>query len=149
MNFVLFRYPSPRKRRTLSSLLTAYDSTQRAKELVGATKRIQHHETSSKVSSCQWLDGEPKLRQFCDAPVKQGSSYCPDHHARCWVKATETRTESCDQCRAPSHSPMTSIMPGKRLSSAVVEKIREKFPGKYCFKCRGIIVANFSEAENA
>lgn len=32
-------------------------------------------------STCQWLDGEARDRNFCGAPVKEGSSYCEHHHA--------------------------------------------------------------------
>lgn len=34
--------------------------------------------------TCQWLEGEARDRNFCGAVVKSGSSYCPDHHARCY-----------------------------------------------------------------
>lgn len=34
------------------------------------------------ISGCQWLDGDPRARDFCAKPVKLGSSYCPAHDAR-------------------------------------------------------------------
>lgn len=37
-------------------------------------------------SRCQWVEGEPKERDFCGKPVKPGSSYCEHHHARCYYK---------------------------------------------------------------
>lgn len=39
--------------------------------------------------TCQWIEGEPDVDEpdFCGKPVQEGSSYCPHHHARCWVKA--------------------------------------------------------------
>lgn len=38
--------------------------------------------------TCQWIEGEPDVDEpdFCGAPVQEGSSYCPHHHARVWVK---------------------------------------------------------------
>lgn len=37
--------------------------------------------------TCQWIDGKPQGRTtlFCGAPTVRGSSYCPKHHARCWI----------------------------------------------------------------
>jgi hypothetical protein len=40
-------------------------------------------------TTCQWLEGEPRVRDFCGAPTtrhKDGkrSSYCRGHHRRCW-----------------------------------------------------------------
>ena len=31
---------------------------------------------------CQWLEGEPKERNFCGARTNAGSSWCPDHYSR-------------------------------------------------------------------
>src|SRR5690606_34908809 len=34
---------------------------------------------------CRWIDGDPKGdHSYCGAPVKPGTSWCPDHHARVW-----------------------------------------------------------------
>ncbi|MBE0530257.1 MAG: hypothetical protein IH626_05475 [Rhodospirillales bacterium] len=38
--------------------------------------------------TCQWIEGEPRARDFCGAPVREGSSYCEAHHARCYRKPT-------------------------------------------------------------
>ncbi len=47
-----------------------------------------------RIKKCQfplWGDTLPPLnelnddRHYCSAPVKRGSSYCPDHHAVCWT----------------------------------------------------------------
>lgn len=36
--------------------------------------------------SCQWIADEPSRRAtFCGAPAQRGSSYCAEHHARCWI----------------------------------------------------------------
>ena len=40
-------------------------------------------------ATCQWIEGEPRERAFCGAPVKPGSSYCEEHHALCWRPAAE------------------------------------------------------------
>lgn len=36
---------------------------------------------------CQFIEGEPSADDTCkcNAPVKPGSSYCPEHHERCWL----------------------------------------------------------------
>ena len=34
--------------------------------------------------SCRWIEGEPKDANYCGEPVKRGSSYCAEHHARCY-----------------------------------------------------------------
>lgn len=61
------------------------------------------HTTSSSVfaaqppsmagRSCQWIDGAPTRHAiFCNAPTQPGSSYCPTHHARCWIAPTARNT---------------------------------------------------------
>jgi hypothetical protein len=40
---------------------------------------------------CEFIEGDPKsvrrgIDPHCGAPVKPGSSYCPRHHRRCWIK---------------------------------------------------------------
>ena len=42
--------------------------------------------------TCQfplWPNGEKPDGTYCGEPVKSGSSYCPDHHKRCWRKHGE------------------------------------------------------------
>lgn len=41
-------------------------------------------EIGAPFSTCQWIEGEPRDRQFCGAPTQSRSSYCPTHHARCY-----------------------------------------------------------------
>ena len=36
--------------------------------------------------SCQWVEGNRPAWRFCDAPTAGASSYCAEHHARCFVK---------------------------------------------------------------
>lgn len=39
--------------------------------------------------SCQWIEGAPSRgASFCGSPVQHGSSYCAEHHARCWITPT-------------------------------------------------------------
>lgn len=38
-------------------------------------------------SQCRFIAEEPREATFCGHQVKDGSSYCPHHHARVWVKA--------------------------------------------------------------
>ncbi len=42
------------------------------------------------VTGCRYTtsDGAPFL--FCDGPQQPGSSFCPNHHALCWVKPIAT-----------------------------------------------------------
>ncbi|SLN77272.1 hypothetical protein [Oceanibacterium hippocampi] len=36
------------------------------------------------AATCQFIAGDPRHDPTrCGAPVKPGSSWCPDHHARC------------------------------------------------------------------
>lgn len=35
--------------------------------------------------TCQWIEGEPRDREFCGEPARAGSSYCEAHHRRCWL----------------------------------------------------------------
>ena len=51
-----------------------------------------------RVKACQWIDGDPKHRAhepeiYCGFAVKPGSSYCQDHHSRCYVAESGLRTE--------------------------------------------------------
>lgn len=41
-------------------------------------------DTGPAPRSCQWLHGRPADRDFCGEPVKEGSPYCAEHHARCY-----------------------------------------------------------------
>lgn len=43
--------------------------------------------------TCQWIDGEPRQRVFCEAVVQEGSSYCEAHHGRCY-RLTEEQKET-------------------------------------------------------
>jgi hypothetical protein len=38
---------------------------------------------SSPFRTCQYLHGEPKLRQFCGAPSVAGHSWCETHYIAC------------------------------------------------------------------
>ena len=38
------------------------------------------------VRECQFIaDDAPTVEQMCREPVRRGSSYCPSHHALCFV----------------------------------------------------------------
>ena len=41
--------------------------------------------------TCQYIAGQPTPDDSCkcDRPVLPGSSYCPEHHARCWRREDE------------------------------------------------------------
>ena len=40
---------------------------------------------SPRYDQCQWLEDEPRDRDFCLAPSREGSSYCEAHHGRCVI----------------------------------------------------------------
>lgn len=42
-------------------------------------------------TTCQWIHGEAKKRDFCGLPVKASSSYCETHHQICYVKKPLTQ----------------------------------------------------------
>ena len=36
--------------------------------------------------TCAWIESEPSRHaRYCEAPVQRDSSYCAEHHARCWI----------------------------------------------------------------
>lgn len=40
-------------------------------------------------SRCRWIHGEPSAdAEFCGKPTKDGSSWCPEHHARVYPDRT-------------------------------------------------------------
>lgn len=47
-------------------------------------------ETDAKT--CMYPEGDGAHMLFCGQPRKDESSYCPGHHAICWVKPTGKRT---------------------------------------------------------
>lgn len=76
--------------RTISALQTQSESA-RVREPV---KRPPLN-LGAPPKTCQWLEGEPRDRNFCDQPVglrANGlpSPYCPEHHARVYVRLTES-----------------------------------------------------------
>ena len=48
--------------------------------------------------ACQFIEGEPSFDESCKCrkPLLPGSSYCPEHHARCWFGRVEK-----SQCVTP------------------------------------------------
>lgn len=43
-------------------------------------------------TGCRYIMGDPKDRddwRYCQADQKEGSPYCPDHHARCYLPRKE------------------------------------------------------------
>lgn len=49
--------------------------------------------TASPWRSCQFLT-DSKLRDFCGAPTHPGSSYCPNHHRRCYQPPEQRKARS-------------------------------------------------------
>lgn len=44
-----------------------------------------------RMDHCQWLHGNATDRNFCGQPTQEGSSYCPEHHKRCWYMPKDNR----------------------------------------------------------
>ena len=47
--------------------------------------------------TCRWVAGEVKRfvgAEFCGEPVLSGSSYCAEHHARCFVRGSRDKTSA-------------------------------------------------------
>lgn len=59
----------------------------------GSSANIKPGFQSPRAPTCQWLEGEPRDRNFCAAAAKRGSSYCEAHYKRCidghWTPARE------------------------------------------------------------
>ena len=52
--------------------------------------------------SCQWIEGEPRAdAPRCGRRIQAGSSYCPEHHARCYVTKPQ-RDRNANQYRPRS-----------------------------------------------
>jgi DNA-binding transcriptional regulator YhcF (GntR family) len=41
--------------------------------------------------TCQWIEGRAKERNFCGEATQEGSSYCTEHHARCYHKPAKEK----------------------------------------------------------
>ena len=53
-------------------------------------------EPEKDVRHCQWLDGEPKDRNFCETPVKFGEVWCQEHKALVYVREDRSRRKNRD-----------------------------------------------------
>lgn len=79
MNRINYTWPmQPRKRRQFGHLTK------------GISVRMQEND-GPPPKTCQWLHGDPRDRDFCGQPTTKHpdgrrSSYCEEHHARCWHK---------------------------------------------------------------
>ncbi len=52
------------------------------------TKQKAKLDTDFEPTKCQWLHGEPSDFNYCGAPVRKGSSFCPEHHKKSWTSQT-------------------------------------------------------------
>lgn len=48
---------------------------------------------TSSSRECKWIYGADETFQFCTRKTQAGSSYCPHHHAVCWVKPETNRRQ--------------------------------------------------------
>ncbi len=79
MTFVFPKQRSTRHR-TIKSLESQYHT------LLHPEPKKYHFVPDIRPKTCTWLEGEPRDRLFCGAVLQPGSSYCPEHHARCFIK---------------------------------------------------------------
>jgi hypothetical protein len=50
---------------------------------------------------CEFYEGDPRRGDKpCGKPTKQGSAYCAEHHARCWVDPLEAKAQQKREARA-------------------------------------------------
>jgi hypothetical protein len=73
---------------TIASLQSQSDTARHGEWSIPCTNIGLPHKT------CQWIEGEPKRRQFCNEPVTtrandQPSPYCETHHAKCYRPLTQ------------------------------------------------------------
>ncbi len=47
-----------------------------------------------RFSTCQFLYGDGRERNFCGAQTRDGSSYCAEHHAVCYIKGSKKKVAS-------------------------------------------------------
>ncbi len=52
--------------------------------LIANRARREHLKVIGHFASCQWLEKEPKDRNFCGVKTLPGSPWCGRHHARCY-----------------------------------------------------------------
>lgn len=58
--------------------------------------------------NCKWVEGDPRESFFyCGNDVKQGSSYCPGHHAVCYMPRASRGGSIPRNFRLPTLSRMT------------------------------------------
>jgi hypothetical protein len=51
-----------------------------------ATRLVPRAQEGWRPKACQWIEGAPSINESCKCrkPVLEGSSYCSEHHERCW-----------------------------------------------------------------
>lgn len=74
-------------RKRLAELQSTYENRHgEGKKEYGGTQRKMLICEGPAPKRCQWLYGEPKIRDFCDARTQYDSPYCEHHHKICYVK---------------------------------------------------------------
>lgn len=69
--------------------LQAWGRSRRGMQRHVTGKKRLHADGAARLRMCQWIDKEVgpfEDSDKCGAPVKPGSAFCPEHHARVWVK---------------------------------------------------------------
>lgn len=85
MNFV--PKPGPRSLKSLQQISESCTLRHKFGLSAGAVGRISRMVGAEwRPKTCQWIEGEPRDRNFCADAVQEDSSYCAAHHARCYVK---------------------------------------------------------------
>ena len=65
--------------------LQTSESKQTHAEMVEHTSRQRPMQTFGPVTSCQWIEGEARARDFCGDRTLPGKSYCQPHYARAYL----------------------------------------------------------------
>lgn len=78
-------------RKTIAELQSTSDTQRRGN--VGFVLKLS--DTGLRIKTCQWIEGIPTAADYrkhgtdkfkCGIPTQEDSSWCPDHHKRCFVK---------------------------------------------------------------
>jgi|GEM_PF-2226299 len=79
------RTAARRRQVARDTALQTSESKQTHAEMVEHTSRQRPMQTFGPVTSCQWIEGEARARDFCGDRTLPGKSYCQPHYARAYL----------------------------------------------------------------
>jgi len=100
--------PRPPAHRSLASLQRQWESKAKSEyyanvvDITGSLVRRHTSTADPHPTTCQYILGDPTRRDIrkygtgrfmCSDPTQEHSPYCPDHHAKCYVKKPLTEEE--------------------------------------------------------